>query len=296
MHSDAVQVRGIWSLRIIVQSSSVDADAIDSRVERFLRTFGEEGGSLSTLTDETFRDNVSAVVAKYEEADQTMKQEASRLANYISLGLLHFTQSRDVVAALQVMTKTDLLDFFGDYVAMGGGKRRKFVSSIAAGKERGEDVPLSDAERVQAYLGTIGEEEGKALQATLRGDPAVAGALGEVMQGVASLNDKVRDASESVRNFFADLKAKMDASAASAEAEKDGGDDDFTSEDIDRPYVDVEDVTDLLLGEAVGGRPDAVIRVSDPVAFKEMCPLHPCFTKTRTRKWRRKRAAQQNKV
>jgi insulysin len=316
VHSDASRTHGVWALRIIVQSNTVDADAVDGRVERFLRIFGGEKGPLATITKEKFEDNVKAVVSKYEEADQTMKQEASRLVDAIHNGRLDFTSLKDTVAALKALTHGDVVNFFTDHVKAGGSQRRKFVSSVAAGSNSSKggddeagsghsdgDDAAKDAAKLQGYFSQLQGDAAaaKALEATLTSDPSIAEAVTEVMQGAATIADQMGDGvAEGVRAFFTDLHGKLEAAAASGD--KAGADDtegsaDDAKEDDEDPgeaepatFIDAEACIDLLSG-AVGGGSKAVIRISDSVAFKQMCILYPSWSAVGTRKWRHGNAA-----
>ena len=318
VHSDASRTHGVWALRIIVQSNTVDADAVDGRVERFLRIFGGENGPLATMTKEKFEDNVKAVVSKYEEADQTMKQEASRLVDAIHNGRLDFTSLKDTVAALKALTHGDVMTFFADHVKAGGSQRRKFVSSVAAGSNSSKggddeagsgsgpsdgDDAAKDAAKLQEYFSQLQGDAAaaKALEATLTSDPSIAEAVTEVMQGAATIADQMGDGvAEGVRAFFTDLHGKLEAAAASGDkAGADGteGSADDAKEDDEDPgeaepttFIDAEACIDLLSG-AVGGGSKAVIRISDSVAFKQMCILYPSWSAVGTRKWRHGNAA-----
>ena len=59
------------SLHIIVQSSHKDADYLDNRIEAFLQVYRDQ---LIALSEETFKENVNAVIEKLVEKPKNIEE------------------------------------------------------------------------------------------------------------------------------------------------------------------------------------------------------------------------------
>lgn len=107
--SGCQNMKGVLSLRIIVQSGAHPADYLHSRALAFLNSFQR---LLAEMDEKTFETNKAAVVARLEEKDKTLGQETQRYWNELSNGRSRFGISHEVSSLVKKLDKASLLSFF----------------------------------------------------------------------------------------------------------------------------------------------------------------------------------------
>lgn len=153
------------------------------RWEAFLREFG---ASLAAMPEERFRDNVAAVVAQKLESPKNLREAADTLWGEVVTGSLDFRRATHEIAVLRALTLADLRAFFDAYVAVGGARRRAFVSLVEAG-----DAPAAapaadgDDDDDDEEEGDDADDEGAAGKAAAAVAGAAAGAAAEGASPVA---------------------------------------------------------------------------------------------------------------
>lgn len=140
------------SLHIIVQSSHKDADYLDNRIEAFLHAYREQ---LIGLSEETFKENVTAVIEKLVEKPKNIEEviaffswtmcttsallklfnfvkECDQLWTEVSNGMYWFGRKPTLAKALRsgAVTQSSLLLFFDEFVGACSPLRRKFSSQF----------------------------------------------------------------------------------------------------------------------------------------------------------------------
>jgi insulysin len=146
---------GVASLRFIVQSTKLRADALRARVEEFL---AGSAARVRAMAPEAFAANVAAVATARAEADKSLEAEAARLwAEIAEPGRLEFARATRDVTALLALTQDDAAAFFADRVAPGGALRAAVVATI----ERGADSALPGAPPAAEDGEGEGDDEGE---------------------------------------------------------------------------------------------------------------------------------------
>ena len=112
------------------QSNKVPAAELVKRWEAFLAEFGD---SLRALSEERFRDNVAAVISQKAESAKNLREATDTLWGEVVAASLDFRRASHEIAALRGLTKADLVAFYEAHVAVGGARRRPFVSLVDAG-------------------------------------------------------------------------------------------------------------------------------------------------------------------
>jgi len=121
-------VYGVMGFRVIIQSSVKDPAYLDDRIEEFLvqlRTL------IEAMPEEEWTNNLNAVIAKMEEKDKTLGQEARKHWNEITTHAYIFDRAELTVNILKEdVTRAKLLAFFDEKLRVGGRMRSKLSVHI----------------------------------------------------------------------------------------------------------------------------------------------------------------------
>ena len=104
---------GVVGLRVLVQSSAVDAAKLDERIEAFLATVAE---LIAKMDATEFANHRKALVDAKLETDKKLRQESSRYWAEIPLGTLDFERAKADAEALRSCTKPQLAAFWAQYL------------------------------------------------------------------------------------------------------------------------------------------------------------------------------------
>ncbi|TMX00209.1 hypothetical protein EJD97_001196 [Solanum chilense] len=118
---------GVRGLQLIVQSSVKDPRYIESRFQAFLKTLETQ---LHDMSDDEFKKKVNALIDIKLEKFKNLPEETNFFWWEISSGTLKFDRIENEVAALKQITKTDLIDFFNEYVNIGAPKRKSLSLQV----------------------------------------------------------------------------------------------------------------------------------------------------------------------
>jgi secreted Zn-dependent insulinase-like peptidase len=162
-----LKFQGVYCFRVIVQSDKRDAKYLDQRIRRMLGVQDDEGDDLpaevkeekaegegaaeaymslrqklASQTEEQFKDNVNAVVAKKLEKDKTPWQEATRFWGEISSSAYLFDRKQIEADVLKTLELREVLAFYDTYIGTGAPSRRLFSGQVFG---EGHEVPAAEA-------------------------------------------------------------------------------------------------------------------------------------------------------
>ncbi|XP_059309265.1 insulin-degrading enzyme-like 1, peroxisomal isoform X2 [Lycium ferocissimum] len=118
---------GVRGLQLIVQSSVKDPRYIELRFQAFLKTLEAQ---LHDTSDDEFKRKVNALIDIKLEKFKNLSEETNFFWWEISGGTLRFDRIENEVAGLKQITKTDLIDFFNEYVNVGAPKRKSLSLQV----------------------------------------------------------------------------------------------------------------------------------------------------------------------
>ncbi|XP_075101530.1 insulin-degrading enzyme-like 1, peroxisomal [Nicotiana tabacum] len=118
---------GICGMQLIVQSSVKDPRYIELRFQAFLKMLESQ---LHDMSDDEFKRKVNALIDIKLEKFKNLSEETNYFWWEISGGTLRFDRIENEVAALKLITKTDLIDFFNEHVNVGAPKRKSLSLQV----------------------------------------------------------------------------------------------------------------------------------------------------------------------
>ena len=140
--------------RVIIQSERA-TEYLEERINAFLAHFGR---SLQTMSTEDFDSHKSSLIAKRLEKIKNLDQESSRFWNHISNEYLDFSSREHDVSHLKPLTKSDLIDFFNQYINPTSPSRAKLsVHMIAQSSPKEVAGNISPAEQKEKVIATLGK-------------------------------------------------------------------------------------------------------------------------------------------
>ncbi|CAD5326087.1 unnamed protein product [Arabidopsis thaliana] len=104
---------GVYGVQFIIQSSVKGPGHIDSRVESLLKDLESK---FYNMSDEEFKSNVTNLIDMKLEKDKNLDEESWFYWAEIQTGTLKFNRIDAEVAALRVLKKDELIDFFDEYI------------------------------------------------------------------------------------------------------------------------------------------------------------------------------------
>jgi len=120
---------GVLGLRVIVQSSTKDAAAIDDRIEAFLATVPDV---LAQMTDEEFNNHREALITAKVEPPKVLQHETGIYWHAIASGTCDFKKELRHAAELKTLTREQVVDYWNRTFDAKAPGRRKLSSQIFA--------------------------------------------------------------------------------------------------------------------------------------------------------------------
>ncbi|KAG5874566.1 hypothetical protein JTB14_019568 [Gonioctena quinquepunctata] len=137
---------GVQGLRIIVQSDR-HPNYIDTRIEAFLEHMVE---NITAMSEEEFLRHREALASQRLEKPKQLSTLTNRLWVEITGQQYHFDRANVEVSYLRTLSKTDIIDFYKEFLENNAVRRKKLsvqVISMAeggAGKENEKDCPVAN--------------------------------------------------------------------------------------------------------------------------------------------------------
>ena len=140
--------------RIIIQSER-PTEYLEERINAFLALFGR---SLGAMPDEEFESHKKSLVNKRLEKLKNLDQESARFWNHISGEYLDFLQRDHDAEDIKSLTKSDMVEFFGQYINPSSPTRAKLsVHMIAQSSPKTVIGSMTPADQKQKVTATIGK-------------------------------------------------------------------------------------------------------------------------------------------
>lgn len=149
--------------RVIVQSDR-DAKYLDSRIDSFLTNFGQ---ALEKMDGEEFEGHKQSVINKRLEKVKNLMSETARFWMHVSSEYYDFLQHETDAAALKTLTKSDMVDFYKQYIDPSSSTRGKLSIYLTAQAGAHVDGGLSPEQKSQfvSGLGKLVEDAGVKVDA-----------------------------------------------------------------------------------------------------------------------------------
>lgn len=127
------QHQGVAGLGFIVQSNVKSPSVVDRRIEGFLIKLRQ---LLVDMDDEEYSSHIAAVVTAKTEPDKRLSQEINRAWQEIvsKPATVNFNRRHIQAAAVQTITKAELISFFDHYIAAGAPQRTKLAIHTVSAK------------------------------------------------------------------------------------------------------------------------------------------------------------------
>lgn len=127
---------GISGLCVIVQSGVHGPVYLDGRVDAFLESFVER---LSAMESAEFEKNRESLLANKLMKDRNLGEEAEKAWDAVVNRGQQFNWKQEEVEAIKEVTQAEIVEFFKEMFAPGGGQRRKLAVYVA-GKVHSKDL------------------------------------------------------------------------------------------------------------------------------------------------------------
>ncbi|ODV92635.1 hypothetical protein CANCADRAFT_56288 [Tortispora caseinolytica NRRL Y-17796] len=134
--------------RVLIQSER-DCRFLDNRIEAFL-VYLEE--ILTSMNDEDFAKHVHSLTVKKLEKIKSLQEEGSRFWGYISSRYYNFTQRQEDVQILAKLTKSEIIEFFNEYISAKSPKRTKLIVSLVSHKTPNDYIAIEDVQEFKSSL------------------------------------------------------------------------------------------------------------------------------------------------
>ena len=135
--------------RIIIQSER-SPEYLEERINAFLVTFGQ---TLENMTQQEFDGHKRSLINKRLENFKNMSEETSRLWSHITSEYYDFHQVDTDVAALKLLTKSEMVEFFNCYIHPTSPLRAKLsVHLVAQSNPKEIAQPMSTQEQKEKVL------------------------------------------------------------------------------------------------------------------------------------------------
>ncbi|XP_046906289.1 nardilysin b [Hypomesus transpacificus] len=139
-----------FSVTVETQATKFNTDLVESKIEEFLVSFGEK---MSSLTEEAFRTQVTALIKLKECEDTHLGEEVDRNWFEVVTQQYVFDRLSKEIEALKIITKAELVSWFMEH--RDSSSRRLSVHVVGFGEE--EDGPAE-----QPSCSPAGQGPGKA--------------------------------------------------------------------------------------------------------------------------------------
>ncbi|XP_061897339.1 nardilysin-like isoform X2 [Entelurus aequoreus] len=162
-----------FSVTVETQASKFNTELVELKIEEFLTLFGE---TLSAMTDDAFRTQVTALVKLKECEDTHLGEEVDRNWSEVVTQQYVFDRLNREVEALKQMSHDELLSWFQEH--RGANSRQLSVHVVGFGaEENDEEVSAADNQEEGQGEGPSGSAYGEVSKLTfLQPTPKMAGA------------------------------------------------------------------------------------------------------------------------
>ncbi|KAK4218084.1 UCH-domain-containing protein [Rhypophila decipiens] len=153
-----------YGFRFIIQSEKT-APYLETRIELFLESMLK---TLESMSDKDFENNKRSLIVKRLEKPKHLDQETGKHWNQIHSEYYNFESAQQDVAHIKPLTKTDMIEFFNEYLHPKSPSRAKLAVYFVA--QAKSDVSTQQISEVIAKLGLDSTGSAKAatdLQARL---------------------------------------------------------------------------------------------------------------------------------
>ncbi|XP_058058342.1 insulin-degrading enzyme [Anopheles bellator] len=130
------KANGVSGLRIIVQSQRHPL-YVEKRIENFLNSMLNH---LEKLTEPEFNRNKEALTKLLLEKPKRMYGQFNIYLHEISLRQYHFNRAQVEAAKLQTLTKQQVIDYYKEYIMLGGSSRSTLSVHVVSTAEGGAGV------------------------------------------------------------------------------------------------------------------------------------------------------------
>ncbi|XP_058128643.1 insulin-degrading enzyme [Anopheles coustani] len=127
------KANGISGIRIIVQSAHHPA-YVEERIENF---FNNMLDYLEKMPDDEFNRHKEALVALFLEKPKRLASQFSIFLQEISLRQYHFNRAQVEAAKLRTLTKQQVIDYYKEYIILGGPSRSTLSVHVLSTGEGG---------------------------------------------------------------------------------------------------------------------------------------------------------------
>ncbi|KAI1854932.1 hypothetical protein JX265_002571 [Neoarthrinium moseri] len=133
-----------YGFRFIIQSERT-SEYLESRIDSFLT---QQLETLSNMTDADFESHKRSVIVKRLEKLKNLDQETGRHWAQVSSEYYDFEASQEDAAAVKLLTKSDMIEFYTTYVAPTSPARAKLVVYLIAQgvSDKTKDAAVTDGE------------------------------------------------------------------------------------------------------------------------------------------------------
>ncbi|KAL4892080.1 Metalloenzyme, LuxS/M16 peptidase-like protein [Aspergillus ambiguus] len=132
--------------RVIIQSERT-AEYLESRIDAFLTSFR---ATLQDMSEEEFEGHKRSVINKRLEKLKNLGSETSRFWTHIGSEYFDFLQSESDAANVRLWTKSDMIEFYNQYIDPASSTRGKL--SVHLNAQSGAHVAPTDAKEQQTRL------------------------------------------------------------------------------------------------------------------------------------------------
>jgi len=146
--------RHVCGLAAIVQGTKLAPQQVDERVEAWMQSFRAD---IEAMPELEFENNVRAVISERVQRYALLSQETMRHWSEIQSRMYKFDRLPKHITGLEALQKSEVLNFFDNYLAAGAPQRRKLsvrvlgTSADGLQTEAAEGVLLSSWEDIRAF-------------------------------------------------------------------------------------------------------------------------------------------------
>eukprot|EP00644_Phytophthora_capsici_P009578 jgi/Phyca11/533442/estExt2_fgenesh1_pg.C_PHYCAscaffold_130175 len=146
VYSTPSRGNGVQSFKIVVQSNVAPPEFIEQRIDTFWREFRE---SIVRMSSDQLQKHIQAVVKGYIEKPKNQEEEVQALLVEIANHQYEFDRKTQLAELVRNLQLSDVLQFFDDYIRIGGPLRKKLSVHIYGNETRLEK--LTDCSKTGCY-------------------------------------------------------------------------------------------------------------------------------------------------
>lgn len=137
VYSTPSRGNGVQSFKIVVQSNVAPPEFIEQRIDTFWREFRE---SIVRMSSDQLQKHIQAVVKGYIEKPKNQEEEVQALLVEIANHQYEFDRKTQLAELVRNLQLSDVLQFFDDYIRIGGPLRKKLSVHIYGNETRLEKL------------------------------------------------------------------------------------------------------------------------------------------------------------